>query len=161
MEWIWMDELLLLIKLSLTKVQVEIMTVTAVVTVVVTVTVVVIMEVDVDQVEEENALSAESQDILLGSAQVKVQGEAAGMVAGMISMVVEVAVGVVAVVVMVVVGVDLIEMETDIVDAAGILVVVQVLEVIDSVVTAQGHMNVGGQEEVSVLDRTIASDSGM
>ncbi|PQQ09188.1 hypothetical protein Pyn_31333 [Prunus yedoensis var. nudiflora] len=52
-------------------------------------------------------------------------------------------------------------METDIVGAAGNLVVVQVLEVIDSVVTAQGHMNVGGQEEVSVLDRTIASDSGI
>lgn len=149
-----MDELLLLIKLSHTKVQVEIMMVIAAVTVeAVIVTVAVIMEVGVDLVVEESASSVASQDILRGSVLVKVQEGAAGMVVGMISTVEAEEVVVAAMV--------LIEMETDTVGAAGILVqvVVQVLEVIVSVVTALDHMSVGGQE-VSVLDRTIASDSG-
>lgn len=150
-----MDELLLLIKLSLTKVQVEIMMVTAAVTVeVVIVTVAVIMAVGVDLVVEESASSVASQDILQGSVLVKVQEGAAGMVVGMTSTVE------VEEVVVVVAAMVLIEMETDTVGAAGILVlvVVQVLEVIVLVVIALDRMSVGGQE-VSVLDRTIASDS--
>lgn len=161
-----MDELSLLIKLSLTKVQVEIMMVTAAVIVVAAiVTVVVTMEVvDVDLVVGGIASSVASQDILQGSVLVvKFQEEVvAGMVVGMISTVEEEE----EVVVVAAMETEmeeeegLIEMETDTVGAAGILVlvVVQALEAIVSVVTALVHMSVGGQE-VSALDRISTLDS--
>jgi hypothetical protein len=148
-----MGELLLLIKLSLTKVQVEIMMVTATVTEVVTVIVGVTMEVGVDLMVG-SALSVGSLAILLGSVLVKGQEEGAGMVAGMIGLVVVVvAVGVGAM--------ALTEMEIGLVGAAGNLVVVQVLELIDIVVTVEVLMNAVAQEEVFVRDRVTASDSGM
>ncbi|KAK7839559.1 hypothetical protein CFP56_017920 [Quercus suber] len=147
-----MGELLLLIKLSLTKVQVEIMMVTATVTEVVIVTEVVTMEVGVDLMVG-SALSVGSLAILLGSVQVKALEAGAGMVVGMIGLVVVVAVGVGVMV--------LTEMEIGLVGAAGILVVVQVLEQIDTAVTVEVLMNAVVAEEVSALDRVTASDSAL
>ncbi|TQD86209.1 hypothetical protein C1H46_028226 [Malus baccata] len=111
-----------------------------------------------EAIEEMNGLDLDGRTITVDKAQPHQGGGeegVEGMVVGMIGMIGMVAAAVVVVVM------DLIEMETDhLVGAAGILVVVEVLEVIDTVVIALGHMNVGVQE-ASDQDRIIASDSAL
>ena len=137
-----------MIKPSLSKVQAETMMVTIHVGVIVIVIDTVVLEVGMDQMVE-SALSVASQDILLGNVQVK-EEEVVSMAAemtGMVEAVVEVAM-------------VLIEMEIDLVGAIGMLgVVVEVLVVIDIIVTGLDLMSVGVQEAF-VLDR-VTFDSGM
>lgn len=138
-----MAGLLLLIRLSQTKVQVGIMMAIVHVVVIMIVSEVEILVVDVD-LTVEIVLNAGNLDILLGSVLVKVVEEV-GTVVGMTNIVVVA----VAVVVMV-----LIEMEIDLAGAIGVVVIEEVQEVIDIIVTALDHMS-DAVLVVFVLDRIV------
>jgi hypothetical protein len=132
-----MAELLLLIKLSLNKDQIGMMVI-ATENVVVIVTVIEIIEVEVvEDLVMEDALIVASLVILLGSALVK-GGEGEGMVAEKVDMVEAVAV----VVTMVLIETEIVLL----VVAAGMLAVVEILEMIDTTVI------------VIVLDRMNEND---
>jgi len=140
-----MGEVLLLRKLSLL-----VGTVTAIAPVTAIVVVTVTMVVVGDLVVAVNALSVESQDILLGNVLMKVAEGVVGMVAEMIG---TVAAGVVAEVVMV-----LIEMEIDLGGVAGILVAM--VEAIVTVVTVLDRMTVGVLEVSDLAEERCGGGGG-